>query len=160
MILDPTCGNKMFWIDKNNESVIFGDIRRENYILCDGRSTVIHPDIQLDFTHLPFVSSQFEMVVFDPPHLLKIGDRSWTYLKYGRLPKNWKEQLSRGFSECFRVLSIRGILIFKWNETQIKVSEVIELAREKPLFGHPRVGKTASTHWLCFKKSNREITDY
>ena len=36
MILDPTCGSKMFWFDKNPDDVIFGDIRRETHTLCDG----------------------------------------------------------------------------------------------------------------------------
>jgi len=49
-ILDPACGSKMFWFDKDADDVVFGDIRRENHILCDGRTLEISPDVQLDFT--------------------------------------------------------------------------------------------------------------
>ena len=30
------------------------------------------------------------MVVFDPPHLLKVGPNSWLCKKYGKLPENWQ----------------------------------------------------------------------
>jgi ubiquinone/menaquinone biosynthesis C-methylase UbiE len=71
--------------------------------------------------------------------------------KYGRLFPSWKDDISQGFSECFRVLKQDGILIFKWNEIQIKVSEILELTNHKPLFGH-KSGKQANTHWIAFMK--------
>lgn len=151
MILDPACGSKMFWFDRENDDVVFGDIRRESHTLCDGRSLNIRPDVQMDYTALPFLAAQFEMVVFDPPHLNNVGAKSWMAKKYGRLPKNWRNSLAMGFSECFRVLQPGGTLIFKWNEIQIPVTEVIELAGVSPLFGH-RSGKNSKTHWLCFRK--------
>ena len=153
MILDLRCGRKMFWFDKNPDNVVFGDIRHETHILCDGRKLIIHPDIQLDFTALPFQGNQFSMVVFDPPHLEHAGPQGWQRLKYGSLSGDWHTILTQGFSECFRVLISGGTLIFKWNETQIKVSEITALAKIKPLFGHKRVGKSADTHWICFLKS-------
>jgi SAM-dependent methyltransferase len=43
--------------------------------------------------------------------------------KYGRLNKEtWRDDLRAGFAEAFRVLRPHGVLIFKWNETQIPVS--------------------------------------
>lgn len=44
-----------------------------------------------------------------------------------------------------------GFLIFKWNETDIRVSEVLKLTTEKPVFGHIS-GKRSNTHWICFMK--------
>ena len=158
MILDPACGSKMFWFDKDADDVVFGDIRRENHILCDGRTLEISPDVQLDFTALQFMGGQFEMVVFDPPHFNNAGAKGWQCLKYGVLPADWRTSLEQGFAECFRVLTPNGMLIFKWNETQIKVSEIVELARVKPLFGHKRIGKSADTHWLCFVKKDAART--
>lgn len=142
----------MFWFNKDNQDVVFGDIRVENHVLCDGRSLIVRPDIQMDFTALPFCSSQFDMVVFDPPHFNNIGLESWMAKKYGRLSNEWRVELEKAFRECFRVLKPSGTLIFKWNETQIKVSEVVKLSNAKPLFGHIRVGKSANTHWMCFVK--------
>ena len=153
MILDPACGSKMFWMDKDNKDVVFGDIRKASHTLCDGRSLVIRPDAQMDFRALPFVAGQFEMVVFDPPHLINLGIKSWMAKKYGRLQGDWRGELRMGFSECFRVLENRGTLIFKWNETQVKVSEILALTTQKPLFGHKKMGKAADTHWLCFVKA-------
>jgi len=151
MILDPCCGSKMFWFDKDNTDVIFGDIRKENHILCDDRKLIIKPDVRMSFDALPFTNDLFSMVVFDPPHLVNVGENSWTYKKYGRLPADWQTLIANGFAECFRVLAKGGTLIFKWNETQIPVSQVAALAGTRPLFGH-RSGKASNTHWLCFVK--------
>ena len=151
-ILDPCCGSRMFWFDRQNPNVVFGDKRTENHILCDGRTLRIEPDVELDFTDLPFADESFRMVAFDPPHLIFAGPKSWMAKKYGKLAKTWKEDLRLGFAECFRVLASDGVLIFKWNETQVKVREVLALTPEKPLFGH-LTGRKNMTHWYVFLKS-------
>jgi SAM-dependent methyltransferase len=71
--------------------------------------------------------------------------------KYGKLSENWQDDLRKGFSECFRVLATDGVLVFKWNETQVKVNEVLELTPVRPLFGHIS-GRKSQTHWICFMK--------
>lgn len=154
-ILDPCCGSKMFHFDGQNPNVIFGDIRSENHILSDGRSLNVNPDIEMDFRNMPFDCGQFKLVVFDPPHLIRAGKQSWLAMKYGKLNQDWREDLRKGFNECFRVLATDGVLIFKWNETQIKVSEILELTNQKPVFGHIS-GKRANTHWICFMKEVKE----
>lgn len=150
-ILDPCCGSRMFHFDRKNTDVVFGDIRKESHILCDGRSLEISPDIEMDFRDMPFPDDSFYAVVFDPPHLIRAGKQSWLALKYGKLNQDWREDIRKGFAECFRVLKPNGILIFKWNETQIKVSEVLALTDQKPWVGHPS-GKRANTHWITFMK--------
>ena len=60
----------------------------------------IHPDTQWDFRHLPVPDNTYDMVVFDPPHLVKVGDNSWLAKKYGKLPPEWKPYLKQGFDEC------------------------------------------------------------
>ncbi|WP_315403017.1 hypothetical protein [Hoylesella saccharolytica] len=50
------------------------------------------------------------------------------------------------------VLKPGGFLIFKWNETDIKVTEILKLTPERPVFGHIS-GKRANTHWICFMKN-------
>lgn len=141
----------MFWFDKNNSDVLFGDIRSEQHILCDGRALDINPDIIMDFTDMPFDNESFYLVVFDPPHLNKLGKTSWMAKKYGVLPENWDEVIRAGFNECMRVLKPNGILIFKWNEDQIKVSAVIKVIGKCPLFGHT-TGRQSKTIWVCFIK--------
>ena len=151
LILDPCCGSRMFHFDRENKHVAFGDIRSESHVLCDGRGLDITPDFQCDFRELPFEDKRFKLVVFDPPHLKKVGKKSWLALKYGKLGNDWREDLKKGFSECFRVLDDFGILIFKWNETQIKVREILALTDQKPVVGHIS-GKRANTHWITFMK--------
>ena len=151
LILDACCGSRMFWFDKENKNVIFGDNRELSDTLCDGRSLEIKPDINMDFRNMPFKDNVFKLVVFDPPHMKQLGNNSWMAKKYGVLNSTWQDDIKKGFSECFRVLDNNGILIFKWNEQQIRVSEILSLTEQKPLFGH-KSGKLQKTHWLCFMK--------
>lgn len=133
-ILDVCCGSRMFWFDKENPNAIYMDNRQLEDTLCDGRKLEIKPDIVADFRNIPFSNTSFKLVVFDPPHLIKVGENSWLAKKYGRLGKNWKEDLKQGFKECMRVLEQHGVLIFKWNEQQIKLKEILDIIEYEPLF--------------------------
>ena len=155
-VLDPCCGSRMFWFDRQNPDVVFGDKRTETHGLCDGRTLRIEPDMTLDFTDLPFDDGAFKLVVFDPPHLHTAGPKSWMAAKYGKLTGDWREDLRKGFAECFRVLASDGVLVFKWNETQVKIREVLELTDVQPLFGNTS-GKKAGTHWYVFMVPNVQI---
>lgn len=124
------------------------DCRELEDTLCDGRKLEIKPDIVADFRNIPFNNNTFSMVVFDPPHLLKVGENSWLAKKYGKLSDTWSQDLKQGFNECMRVLKPYGTLIFKWNEQQIKLSEVLKCFSNNPIFGNKR----ADTHWLVFMK--------
>lgn len=141
----------MFWFDKENPNVLFGDIRNEEHILCDGRALNIHPDIQIDFRDMPFEDNSFKLVVFDPPHLKTLGKSSWMAKKYGVLSYTWRDDIKRGFDECMRVLEPYGILIFKWNESEIKAKTIIEISELTPLFGHT-TGRQSKTIWMAFMK--------
>lgn len=147
-ILDVCCGSKMFWFQKDRKDTVYMDNRKLEDALCDGRKLEIKPDLIADFRNIPFPDNHFKLVVFDPPHLLKVGENSWLKKKYGKLDHNWKEDIKKGFEECFRVLKEDGILVFKWNEEQIKLSEILSLTPQKALFGNRR----AKTHWLVFMK--------
>lgn len=158
-VLDATCGSRMIWFNKNNELAVFVDKRELDceaiWTSGDGKATrycSIHPDIIADFTCLPFEDNTFYHVVFDPPHLIQGGDNAWMVKKYGKLNKDtWKQVLHDGFTECMRVLKPYGTLIFKWNETQIPVKDVIAAIRARPLYGN-RSGKQGKTHWMAFIK--------
>lgn len=157
-ILDPCCGSRMFWFDKHNEDVMFCDNRDLHTTLCDGRALEVQPDMLCDFTHLPFDDNTFYHVVFDPPHFVYAGQTSYTALKYGTLPKDWKSTIHDGFAECMRVLKPNGTLIFKWNEYQIPVKDVIKAIGQTPLYGH-KSGKRSQTHWMAFIKDCPIHTD-
>ena len=107
----------------------------------------------MDFSAIPFPDLCFTMVIFDPPHIKTAGPESWQAKKYGKLTGDWKAILEKCFSECFRVLCPGGFLIFKWNEVQIPVSEILALTEYPPLFGH-RSGKRSNTHWITFIKDH------
>lgn len=149
-ILDVCCGGKMFYWDKDDPRVTFCDIRKEEVIVWNNRTHQVNPDLQCDFTNLPFPDESFRMVVFDPPHL--VGQSSgWLKIKYGHLEKDWKPMITKGFFECFRVLQRGGFLIFKWSEHDISLTEVLKCTTVKPIYGH-RTGIKASTIWCCFMK--------
>ncbi len=151
-ILDACCGSRMFWFDKENPDVDFCDLRILDDTLCDGRKLEIKPDIVCDFTKLPMKADTYYLVVFDPPHLINVGDNSWLAKKYGKLQKDkWQDIIKKGFDECMRVLKPNGVLIFKWNETDVATSTIIKVVGKLPLFGH-KSGKREKTHWLCFMK--------
>jgi SAM-dependent methyltransferase len=150
-ILDVCCGSKMFWFDKENQNTIYMDNREFEDTLCDARKLEVKPDIIADFRNIPFDDNTFRLVVFDPPHLLRAGEKSWLAKKYGKLNKDtWPHDIKKGFQECMRVLVTYGILIFKWNEEQIKLSQILKTIDYQPLFGNQR----AKTHWLVFMKFN------
>lgn len=151
-IIDVCCGSKMFWFDKDNPDVEYCDIRTlDKTEYYPGRYIEIKPDTVCDFTELPFEDEAFYLVVFDPPHLVRVGERAFLHVKYGRLTGEWEAMLSRGFDECIRVLKPNGVLVFKWNEVQVPLSHVLSLFDREPLFGNKRP-KKSKTHWLCFMK--------
>ena len=156
-VLDPCSGGRMMWLDRSNPDVVFGDIRHEvievtdrSHGKADGKRVLrIEPDVLMDFRNMPFEDGAFKLVAFDPPHLVRAGGKSWLAAKYGKLGSDWREDLRKGFAECFRVLEPGGVLVFKWNETQVKVREVLDLTPAQPLFGHLS-GRKGLTHWLVF----------
>ena len=133
-ILDVCCGSRMFWFDKQNENTIFMDNRELEDTLCDGRRLEVKPDIVGDFRGIPFEDNSFYLVVFDPPHLKQIGENSYMAKKYGKLTDSWPADIKQGFKECMRVLKPNGTLIFKWNEQQIKLKQILDIIDYEPLF--------------------------
>ena len=155
-ILDVCCGSRMFWFNKADARAIYVDNRQETHIIDKGtpgtvgrKPIVVDPDIQADFTDLPFPDNTFRLVVFDPPHIKREQAKGILTKKYGCLKGDWRRMLRGGFAECFRVLMPGGVLIFKWAESDVIVAEILKLTPVSPLFGH-RSGKAATTHWVTF----------
>ena len=159
-VLDACCGGRMFWFDHGDKRALFCDRRRafrEVDIGTPGtkgrKPLVVEPDMIADFTAMPFPSDSFALVVFDPPHLEKLGATGKYATSYGRIEGDWPEMLRQGFAECFRVLRPEGVLVFKLSESEVLVREILALTPERPLFGH-KSGKFSKTHWIAFLKPN------
>ena len=149
----------MFWFDKAHPNALFVDIREavKGHIATHLTHEVI-PDVVMDFRDLKFKDKTFKLVVFDPPHIKSLGSKSWMAKKYGVLdPKTWKDDLKKGFDECWRVLENNGILIFKWSLAESRkkdsttMGDLLKILGKQPLFGHP-TGKSRNTIWMCFMK--------
>ena len=155
-VLDMTAGSRMFWWNKQNPLAVFMDKRRVSYTLeypdRANRQLDINPDVQWDWAKwgLPFPDESFSLVVFDPPHLIHAGEASWLAKKYGVLTEHWQADLRRGMDEAMRVLTPFGTVMFKWNDDQIRLSEVLKAIGREPIFGDKR----SKTHWLVFMKEN------
>lgn len=164
-ILDATCGPKTIWYQKNHPGVVFLDKRRENInTLQNGnslrtrRTIRIQPDFVGDFTCLPFKDNVFDVVVFDPPHIIRKQKVTMGIMemKYGCLYEaEYKKVLTQGCRELFRVLKDNGVLVFKWCETYRSLSDVLSLFPYRPLFG-TRTGQRNNTHWVFFIKQRLE----
>lgn len=158
-ILDACCGAKLMWFDKNEKRTVYMDNREGTLTQirsdCGNKEIKIAPDVFADFTNIPFPDESFRLVVFDPPHVKNLNEKSTTFKYYGSLLPGWEDMIRAGFSECFRVLVSGGILIFKWAEVQIPLRKILSLTDEKPLFGQ-KVGKREKTHWVTFMKDDRQ----
>ena len=152
-ILDACCGPKYMWFNKNHPNCIYVDIRSEEF-MNRKEKVIITPDLLADYRKLPFVDNRFKLVVWDPPHL-KNKKQTGNFLKtFGNLhPDTWKEDLTKGFNECWRVLDNYGILVFKFSDFSFSFREVLNLFPVKPLFGNScSKSKNATTKWFCFMK--------
>ena len=156
LVLDPASSMRSFYFDKKDQRVLFGDIReKETHLLTNGQTIHIEPDQVMDFRELPYENNSFQCVIFDPPHLFNLSDKSWIRKKYGVLDKTtWQQDIGKGFAECFRVLKPNGTLIFKWNETSVLLKDILALTDQIPVLGHPS-GKRMGTHWVLFLKDTK-----
>lgn len=116
-ILDPCCGGRMWWWDKEHPLAVYMD-RREAPPGSSPRRPNWHcqPSLLADFKEMPFEDDAFQLVVFDPPHLVRDKESfSEVRLRYGEYTSvNEQEELGLGFAECWRVLAPGGTLVFKW----------------------------------------------
>lgn len=136
------------------ESFIYDmDIRKAVYAAMDRgkeRKIEINPDIQADWKSIPFDDETFDLIVFDPPHLVRAGKTSWLAKKYGTLDlMTWPNEFYKAFQEIMRVLKPNGTMIFKWNEDQIPVKEVFKAFGQQPILGDMK----SKTKWSVFIKN-------
>lgn len=141
----------MWWWDKEHPLAVYMDVREAPRGCVDVRPNFeVAPDVVGDFRAMPFPDESFQLVVFDPPHLVRsTPSSSYIRLKFGALPHDTEQDdLRRGFAECWRVLRAGGTLIFKWAD---------KLDRVEPHFPAPPIVGTRSprggqTRWFVFYK--------
>lgn len=154
-ILDATCGGRHLWVDKSHPDTTYVDRR----VLPKGTIPIrpnwnVTPDVCADFTSLPFDDETFDLVVFDPPHIIRdTPSKSFLRTKYGELTSdNWEATLRDGFAECWRVLRAPGTLHFKWAESNIPLKQVLALFPIAPLFKNKQ-----RVSWSVFAKSAARV---
>jgi ubiquinone/menaquinone biosynthesis C-methylase UbiE len=157
-ILDATCGFKGMWYQKNHPLVTYMDKRNEKVHIKTKtnwkRTYNINPDVVSEWKNIPFDDEYFDMVIFDPPHIIRNKNTKEGAIEkeYGRLhTDDWKDVLQQGIKELFRVLKREGVFIFKWCESDKKVDEILKLFPFPPLFG-TRTGQSNKNHWIVFLK--------
>ena len=153
-ILDACCGGRMMWFNKNHPNALYIDFRELQPGEIKQRPNFhVKPDLIMDFRKMSFSDKSFRLVVFDPPHLTRLGHGSILYKKYGGLvPETWQRDLKLGFDECWRVLKDYGTLIFKWSDSNITYKKVLQVIKKQPLFHSTINKKGCTTYWACFMK--------
>jgi len=150
------------WYDgqKERSDTIYFDMRDElpGFTGQEGRTYSVEPDHMGDYRDLPYDNQSFKLVVFDPPHLTGNGmdDLSGRIrLSYGELDKEtWKEDLTAGFMELWRVLEVGGTLVFKFADNDIYFSELFDCFPVDPLFGTTFKQRSGvETRYFTFFKS-------
>lgn len=162
-ILDACCGGRMWWWDKEHPLAIYMDVReapKGSVGELTGRpewnpNFEVAPTCRGDFRNMPFCDGSFQLVVFDPPHIVreKQPPEGINGLKYGALhPDTEQADLGRGFAECWRVLRPGGTLVFKWAGPRKRVEPHFPAT---PIVGSrnaPRGSKGLGTRWFIFYK--------
>ena len=155
-ILDAACGGRMWWYDKEHPNAVFIDRRTApKGHLSISPNHQVDPDYVMDFTNMGFDDETFSLVLFDPPNILRgpDSDKSNFVKCYGRLDEEWEQTIGEGFNECWRVLKPNGTLVFKWNETNISLSRILDLLPIEPLVGsRPGGRRLDKTNYLVFFK--------
>ena len=155
MILDATAGFRNMWKTKDTPHVVFLDKRSE-----------VKPNVVAVWGHLPFRDSCFEVIVFDPPHI--VWDEKWKRSKQRQNILDsfgfWKSKrdtlpaIFKAIKEFHRVS--RGRLCFKWCDTRDgrRYESFSTLFRGlwTPVFEQKRINKgfgNRYTWWVTFVRS-------
>ena len=152
VILDACSGGRHWWIQKNQENTIYMDIREEEPGTIKLQPNwCVKPDVIGSYCDMPFNDNSFNLIAWDIPHKIK-QDKGIITKKYGYLGNNWKEDTTKGFNECMRVLKDKGVLIFKFSDLDISFKEILSLFPIKPLFGTPTKKGVNNTAFFVFMK--------
>lgn len=156
-ILDATCGAKGMWYQKNYPLVTWMDKRNGKYYYATENNPKkcidVNPDVVSEWKDALFPDNYFDMIIFDPPHIIRKTANSKMILQYGKLrTETWKYDLKEGIDKLFKILKSEGVFILKWAESGGgKIEDVLKLFPYPPLFG-TRTGANSDNHWIVFLK--------
>jgi len=160
MILDMTCGYRSMWFQKQDKGTIYLDKRNlEKHRTPDNRFLEVRPTVQADNRCLPFKDDVFNLVLFDPPHIITDSfPQTNLTIKYGYLRKNsFVKDFLYAIREGFRVLKNNSFLILKWNTTNKTLRQILSICPVPPLFGTQVKSNYKNETWfLVFRKENVE----
>jgi len=108
------------------------------------RTLGIDPDVKnnlkqggFDWSFIPYEDNYFDMVLFDPPHIIlreqNLGASGKLYRnlaeKYGHYETSIEAKIAitKAFDEIMRVLKPNGICIFKWCNIRMALSTIEKL---------------------------------
>lgn len=161
-ILDATCGGRSIWLpgNKQHDNTLYIDKREREpgFTGQEGRTFSVEPDEVEDFRDLPYPDESFNLICFDPPHLMREdGMENLTgYItkSYGALhAETWQADLEAGFEELWRVLKPGGTMVFKFADNAADFQDVIALAPTDPLFGTTtKKSSKCENRWFVFYK--------
>jgi hypothetical protein len=105
--LEPCCGHRRAWNREKPAGTTFGDLLFE-----------VRPEIVMDFKALPFRDGLFDLVFFDPPHLIrseKWNQLSDRYMHFGHWERraDWEGALDAVNTEFHRVTRIGAHMFVK-----------------------------------------------
>ena len=101
LVLDTTYGEGRFWQRHRPPNLVGADL--------------LGADVTADFNALPFLPAIFDVVVFDPPHIIrKVGYRDTKQSVHAIYNLSaFSGGFSRALEEAYRVTSPGGVLICK-----------------------------------------------
>jgi len=130
------------------------DIRKEpKGFIKEQPNFEVSPDIIGDYRKTNFKDKQFKHIVWDIPHKIK-KDSGIITKKYGYLGENWKEDLTAGFNELWRILDDGGTLCLKFSDLDISIKTLLDLFPIKPLYGTPTKKGVNCSYWFVFVKTD------
>jgi hypothetical protein len=144
-ILDMSAGYRAIWFNRLHPDTVFVDIRPQ-----------VSPTVIANTEILPFPNNVFDLVVFDPPHVVN-GRGSKMGETYGSfLADEIKQTIQKSSAEAYRCSTGNALMAFKWNDHDVRLGRLIDLMEGwEPLFGHQvatRHKHRSSTYWVLLHK--------
>ena len=141
-VLDCTAANRMFWVKKESDKVLWTDIEPD---------LEIKPDMVVDIRKTEFIDGQFKTIIFDPPHwwgdqpqknyysnkneedtriFIEKYNMKWRGVCYYGTDKYVSKKSLLGFinasqKEIYRILDDDGVLWFNWSDVKIPLVKIL-----------------------------------